>query len=405
VSQTPRIVITGVGLHTGHGDTNATWTALCESRSALTCDHAWRAPLPEQSERDEPATDGQAFPIAPAPEPTPVEFLADRKMVKYMGPCTQMAVLAAGRALRDAGLLDASGVTARAAMGLFVATGPIAFDIEQMLASFDERSAEELVALRGDGMRRCHPLLPFKMLLNMPLGLVSIVFGIKGPNFILYPGAEQGAAALAHALRGLRQGRFARALVGGSACSLGLSPILHLRRTGRLAWSVAQANPFAAQHAGWAPADQAAFLVLEREEQAARRGRDAYASLDQLEVLGADADARLWAALAGTPPPDVAFCTGSLTAAEPPAYLARVREIWSRPAMLASADGLLGVAPAASFLLHVALACLCLRQGNLPAALTERGSGGPVVRAMIAFRDTQGVAAARLAGSLARGAA
>jgi len=48
----------------------------------------------------------------------------------------------------------------------------------------------------NEGLRRCHPLMPFKMLLNMPLGLVSIAFGLRGPNAILYPGPEQSAAAI-----------------------------------------------------------------------------------------------------------------------------------------------------------------------------------------------------------------
>ena len=400
MSRGPRVVVTGVGLHTGHGDTTATWTALGENRSALTCDHAWRL-----ATSDPEASTASAFPAVPAPDPSPVEFLADRKLLKYMGPCTQMAVLAAGRALRDAGMLGAEAAPAREAMGLFLATGPIAFDIEQVLASFKNESTDELQGLYAAWQRRCHPLLPFKMLLNMPLGLVSIVFDIKGPNFILYPGAEQGACALAHALRGLRRGRCAAALVGGSACGLGLSPIMNLHRTGRLASSVAAAQPFSAQHDGWAPADQAAFLVLETDEQAARRGRSAYASLDGVEVLGGGAirsprpaSARGEGEAEGQSgaveqSADISFCTGSLSPADVAAQRAH-----ASAATLASADGMLGVAPAASFLLATALACLSLRQGSLPAALAESGRARPVARARIAFNGVVGVAAAALSG-------
>jgi hypothetical protein len=32
--------------------------------------------------------------------------------------------------------------------------------------------------------------LPFKLLLNMPLGLTSIGPGIRGPNFFTYPGPK-----------------------------------------------------------------------------------------------------------------------------------------------------------------------------------------------------------------------
>ncbi|HEX7599027.1 MAG TPA: beta-ketoacyl synthase N-terminal-like domain-containing protein, partial [Polyangia bacterium] len=236
MSSAPRIVITGLGVHTGHGDTAATWTALGQGRSALQPEYPWSRGW-DEADRDSSATPF-TFPAAPAPDPAPWEFLADRKSIKYMGLCTQMAVLAAGRALRDAGLADASTARERQDSALFVATGPIAFDLEQALKSIGAEGATDLIALRQEGLRRCHPLLPFKMLLNMPLGLVSITFGIKGPNFILYPGADQGACALAHALRGLRQGRFSRALVGGSAHTLSLSPLLGLRRGQRLAATV-----------------------------------------------------------------------------------------------------------------------------------------------------------------------
>jgi hypothetical protein len=311
-----------------------------------------------------------------------------------MGLSTQMAVLAAGRALRDASLADASTARERQDSALFVATGPIAFDLEQALKSIGAEGATDLVALKQEGLRRCHPLLPFKMLLNMPLGLVSITFGIKGPNFILYPGADQGACALAHALRGLRQGRFSRALVGGSAHTLSLSPLLGLRRGQRLAATVEAAQPFSAGHLGWAPADQAAFLFLETESEAHRRGRAAYAVLDDARVLGPDSVDRLWSSLRLQSPPEGLFTTGLLSAGAVHTERARAQALWSPPATLACLDGLLGVAPAASFPLALAAACLALRQGYVPAALAGSGEDRPLRRALIAFHDEDRAAAA-----------
>jgi hypothetical protein len=307
-----------------------------------------------------------------------------------------MAVLAAGRALRAAGLLGDEAAQARETTALFMATGPIAFDVEHALASFGEQAAADVLALRYEGLGRCHPLLPFKMLLNMPLGLVSITFGIKGPNLILYPGPDQGAFALAHALRGLRHGRFARALVGGSACSLGLAPIMHLHRLGHLAASVEKAQPFAAQHSGWAPADQAAFLVLETEAEAQRRPSTALAYLDGAAVLGNESVDHLWNTAAPAFAPDVLFDTGTLSSAEVESNRRRSRTRWSTPPVLASADGLLGVAPAASFLLATALASLALREGRVPVAMLDDGSSKTVARAGVSFHDRQSAALAFL---------
>ncbi len=392
MSEPARIVVTGVGLHSAHGDTETTWAALAQNRSALRCEHPWNLP-PGRKQA------GLVFPAAPAADPSPLDFLSDRKAVKYMGPCTQMAVLAAGRALRHAGLLGDAAAPERAAMALFMATGPIAFDIEHALPSFGGASEADLLALRYEALGRCHPLLPFKMLLNMPLGLVSITFGIKGQNFILYPGADQGAFAMAHALRGLRAGRFVRVLVGGSACSLGLSPVMHLCRAGRLALSVEEAQPFSPRHAGWAPADQAAFLVLESEAEAARRSRPALATLEDAAVLGPGGVEPLWQSMKAAVP-DALLCTGMTNASEVEADRQRAGR-WAAPPVLASADGLLGVAPAASFVLASALACLSLSSGSLPAGLGD-GTPARLTRTWISFHDAQSAALAVLSAPEAR---
>jgi 3-oxoacyl-(acyl-carrier-protein) synthase len=387
LSSGDRVLVTGVGMHTGHGDGASTWSAIIESRSALTREHPWNQGW------GEPGT-VEPFLAAPARDPAPTEFLADRKTIKYMGQSTQMAVLAAGRALRDGDLGDEASAGAREATALFVATGPIAFDVEQALASVGHEAAADLVGQGREGLRRCHPLLPFKMLLNMPLGLVSIVFGIKGPNLILYPGAEQGACAIHHAVRGIRQGRFQRALVGGTAHTLALAPLLNLRRAGRLACSHDQADPFSRRHTGWAPADQAAFLVLESEAEASRRRVSAYATVDEARTLGPGTTERLWKCHGGKPP-HVLLSTGHLSSAAE-VDRGRARATWGKPMKLASADGLLGVGPAASVCLASAIACLCLRKGAVPGALAEDRTSVAAKRVLVSFHDDHAAAAVLL---------
>jgi len=90
----------------------------------------------------------------------------------------------------------------------------------------------------------------------------------------------------------------------------------------------------------------------------------------------------------------VLCCTGTLSPPDLAAHCAR----WARPVTLASADGMLGVAPAASFLLGTALLCLALRHGCVPASLTDGGRDCLVERAMISFQGAEGVATASLCG-------
>jgi len=353
------VAITGVGVHTAHGDESATAFALSQGRSGVTWDHPWNK--------------GRSlFPAAPAPDPAPTEFLADRKAIKYMGPCTQMAVLAAGRALRSAGLLGSDKTAIRADLGLFMATGPIAFDVEDALRSIGPDGTADLLALRQEGLRKCHPLLPFKMLLNMPLGLVSITFGLRGPNAILYPGPEQGALALSHALRGLRAGRFSRALVGGSAHTLALSPLLSLERSGKLRTETSD---------GFAPADQAAFLVLETEAAARERGAHVLGWLHDVTVLGPDTVDQAWGKV--TVAPATILVTGASTQAEKIGDETRAHRAWPK-ARVTTVDESLGVAPAASFVLATAIACL-------PHALADRGP-----HVLISFHDERAAAVAQV---------
>jgi Beta-ketoacyl synthase, N-terminal domain len=261
---TNTVLITGVGLHGGPAAASGlepAFEALARGESAV-------APARLEGVEGLPPFAG-----APAPRPPDVRpLLPDRKIAKYMSPTTKMAVVAAGAALADAELEG----TDREAAALYVATGLIAFDLgavrRAIQAARSDAGELDLRLLGERGLRLCHPLMPFKMLLNMPLGLISIIFGLRGPNAIYYPGADQGAVCMEAAWRGIRSGRLERALVGGTTNGLSLLPVATLRRAGRLAAVPAVAKPFSPTHAGYAPADAAAFLVLESACSARARG-------------------------------------------------------------------------------------------------------------------------------------
>jgi 3-oxoacyl-[acyl-carrier-protein] synthase II len=263
------VVITGVGLHGAHGDGPATLTALRAGRSAV-------APFRT------PEADG--FPEVAGAPAAPFELgelVPDRKLHKYMSRASALAVVAAGRALRDAQLLD--DAPRREGLALFAATGLVGFELDQVTGAMSVPGE----GLGGDrmaqGLARCHPLMPFRMLLNMPLGLVSIAYGLKGENAVLYPGPLQGGAALRMAYDAVASGRCARALAGGSVHGLALMPLATALRAGRLPRS-----PEAAAHReggrGAAATDAAAFVVLESADAARDRGLDGRALLTGLRI-------------------------------------------------------------------------------------------------------------------------
>jgi 3-oxoacyl-[acyl-carrier-protein] synthase II len=292
------VLVTGVGHHGAHGDGPATLSAVRAGRSAVA-----RYRTPEADGFPEVAA-------APAQDVALGDLVADRKLQKYMSRASTLAVLAAGRALRDAGLLDDG--PRREGLALYAATGHIGFELDQVTNAMSVAGE----GLGGDRMARglslCHPLMPFRMLLNMPLGLVSIAYGLRGENAILYPGPLQGGTALRMAFEAVASGRCARALAGGSLHGLGLLPLATALRAGRLARS-----PEATAHRdgarGLAATDAAAFVVLESataawERHAVARAHLAGVRVDPVE----DAAGPIRGARAGAP--GLVLASGSVDA-------------------------------------------------------------------------------------------
>ena len=373
---TGRVVITGVGLHGAFGDVGPTRTALSEGRSAV---RPWRV------------DEADGYPTIAAAPAQPVElsgWLPDRKLRKYMSPATELAVLAAGRALADARLLEDPR---REDMGLFVATGLIAFGLSDVTRGLAQTATTDghmdYDRMGREVLRMCHPLLPFKMLLNMPLGLVSIVYRLHGHNLTFYPGAGAGGACLEAAVRAIGAGRVRRTLVGGAVRSLGLMPVTTGLRLGRVARTPDRAVPFSAGHDGVAPADAGAFLVLESDEAAAERGARVLATLGPVAVAQAhDREQRagllpmVWTAACGAQRPSAVLTTGSANAAEDEAESQVAGSVWP-DVSLRSHDGQLGHPGAAALPCAVALASGMLEGG--PVLVSSSSPDGDLAAVLV----------------------
>ncbi len=350
-----RVVVTGVGLHCAFGDLKSAREALSTGQSALRHVAPARAsgfpPLPGASAETSPLKD----------------VLSDRKLRKYMNPATQLAVIAAGRALENAGLLDDDEL--RTEMALYMATGLIAFDfstIGRALAEAtgaDHRVDMEFVGARG--LRLINPLMPFKMLLNMPLGLVSIVFGIGGENAIVYPGASEACAVVEAASRGIARGRFDRALVGGSEQGVATMPMAFMKRHGWLAETPERARPFVVEHQGMAVADIGAFLVLESARAAEARGAPVLAELTSPRAVDS---------VDGSAPPDVVIVTGSENGEQDVSLIREFHRYWeANPPSVASFDGVLGHARSTSLFSSLLFGVELIRGAKLPDSVFAPG--------------------------------
>jgi 3-oxoacyl-(acyl-carrier-protein) synthase len=175
----------------------------------------------------------------------------------------------------------------------------------------------------------------------MPLGIISIAYGIRGTNFVLYPGAGQGGTCLEAAVRAVRHGRCDGALVGGSSNGFSLLPISMLLRMGRLARSVDEAVPNRAGHRGIAPADAACFLVIEARGRAERRKARILARVGWACAGFSDRGTGRTHGVGRAP--DLVLSTGNVDEASDRAEIEAVRSTWGEPApTVASLDGQLG---------------------------------------------------------------
>lgn len=188
----------------------------------------------------------------------PLPYLRARKSRKFMGVQDDLAVVAAGLALRSAG----DGVRLGERAGLYMAVGYIPFDasdIEAILAASLEDGRFSMSRFSTEGYAAVNPLLTFRCLSNMPAYHVSVNFDLRGPYLVTYPGPAQTYLALEEALGALEAGVIDAALVGGVA---------HQRN-----WLVESHGLRLRPPADVASLrDAAGFLVIERSADALARG-------------------------------------------------------------------------------------------------------------------------------------
>ena len=113
-------------------------------------------------------------------------------------------------------------------------------------------------------------------------GNISIQFGIKGVGRTFLNDRTSGAFALIHAMDCLLRGRADIMLAGGSEAPFSPYAALCYETSGLMSAQAANCStdvyrPFDRAHDGLVAAEGAAFFVLERAEDAIRRGAKIYA--------------------------------------------------------------------------------------------------------------------------------
>jgi 3-oxoacyl-[acyl-carrier-protein] synthase II len=196
----------------------------------------------------------------------------DRKEARKMDLFTQYAMVAADEAIKDSHIdlealdKDRAGVIWGAGIG-----GLETFQNEVL--SFAE----------GDGTPRFNPFFIPKMIPDIAPGMISIKYGLRGPNFATVSACASSANAIIDALNYIRLGYADLMVTGGSEAGVTKAGIggfnaLHALST-RNDDPKTASRPFDKDRNGFVLGEGAGALVIESLDHAQQRGATIYAEI------------------------------------------------------------------------------------------------------------------------------
>lgn len=294
-----RVVISGAGFATGLGlGRDALWAALVEGRSAI-------GALTVVDGAALGVTLGAEIKELSARDVVPKHY---RKAVKVMARDSEIAVIAASFAVRDAGLVtrEQDGVAPTypaARVGCQVGAGLIPTEIDEVASAFStsrDEDGEFSLAKWGEGaINNLQPLWMLKYLPNMLACHVGIVHGCEAPSNTITCSEASGLLSLGESARVIERGDAEACFSGGAESKLSPLGLLRLISWGRLARGEGEARgarPYDPDSAGTITGEGGGILILEDRESCRARGAKAHA---ELLGFGAAHSARSLSTLAG----------------------------------------------------------------------------------------------------------
>lgn len=255
-----RVVVTGLGVvaPTGNSSREA-WKNAVEARSGVAKIQQFDASdLPVQIAGEVNGLD-------------PSDFL-DPKEVKRTSRFVLFALAAAREAMEASGLIDYH-VPERFGCCIGVGMGALS-DIEN-----------NALTLKQSGYRKISPFFIPYAIPNMASGVVSIKYGLKGPNTCTTTACASGTHAIGEGFDYIRYGKTDVMLVGGAESTVSPLGIASFNALKALSKNNADpegaSRPFDSKRDGFVMGEGAGLLVLEELEHARQRGAEILA-----EVVG-----------------------------------------------------------------------------------------------------------------------
>lgn len=250
-----RVVITGMGVISPVGkDVPSTWQNLVDGVSGGGPVTHWEA------------TEDFACRIACEVKGfDPLDYL-DKREIKRHDRVSQFAVAASAQALQDAGLETLPSSVDADRVGVVFGSGIGG------IATFEEQHRK----LLEQGPNRVSPFFIPMFIPDISAGLISIRWGLRGPNYATVSACASSAHAIGEAARHIRYGDADVMVAGGSEATI--TPMTFAGFSSMKAMSTRNddpsgaSRPFSHDRDGFVMGEGAGALVLESLEHAERRG-------------------------------------------------------------------------------------------------------------------------------------
>ena len=219
---------------------------------------------------------------------------AYRKATKVLARDSELAIIAADDAFKDAGLQSKAYTETPnfdgKRFGCNIGAGLINTELNELTAAMTfarsktEPNHLDLNLWGNDGMTHLTPLWLLKYLPNMPACHVTIIHQLKGPSNTITCAEASSHLAIGEAFRTIQRGSADLAICGGAESKVNEMGMLRHGLLGRLNETNNDApakaiRPFDVDAAGTALSEGGGLLILEELEAARSRGAKIYAEL------------------------------------------------------------------------------------------------------------------------------
>jgi 3-oxoacyl-[acyl-carrier-protein] synthase II len=255
-----RVVVTGIGVISPIGnDLKSFWGNLVEGKSGIG----------EITQFDSSTYDCHIAGEVRSFDPK--SYFKNPKDVRRSDRYTHLAMASAKLALEDSGI-DLEKVD-RSRFGVLMGSG-----IGGLKTLEDQHTI-----LMNKGPARVSPFMVPMMIVNMASGLISMEYGLEGPNFAIVSACATAAHSIGEAWRMIRTGEAELFLAGGSeavVCRLGISGFCSMKAMSTRNNEPEKASrPFDRDRDGFVMGEGGGILVLEEYEHARARGAQIYCEL------------------------------------------------------------------------------------------------------------------------------